>query len=69
VAFNTADGWMRDVTADIARAARFRGAGGMISLAIFRVLVHDCSYNNHCKHSFSEHRLRLRIKICVSAYH
>jgi hypothetical protein len=57
VAFNTADGWMRDVTADIARAARFRGAGGMISLAIFRVLVHDCSYNNHYKHSFSEHRL------------
>jgi hypothetical protein len=28
VAFNTADGWMRDVTADIAREQRFRGAGG-----------------------------------------
>ena len=28
VAFNTADGWMRDVTADIARELRFRGAGG-----------------------------------------
>jgi hypothetical protein len=27
VAFNTADGWMRDVTADIARALRFRGSG------------------------------------------
>ena len=27
VAFNTADGRMRDVTADIAREARFRGAG------------------------------------------
>ena len=27
VAFNTADGWMRDVTADIARELRFRGAG------------------------------------------
>ena len=25
VAFNTADGWMRDVTADIARELRFRG--------------------------------------------
>jgi hypothetical protein len=44
-------------------------ARGGLQLAIFRVLVHDCSYNNHCKHSFSEHRLRLRIKICVSAYH
>jgi hypothetical protein len=30
VAFNTADGWMRDVTADIAREARFRGAGGRV---------------------------------------
>ena len=28
--FNTADGWMRDVTADIAREARFRGAGGRV---------------------------------------
>jgi hypothetical protein len=28
VAFNTADGWMRDVTADIACELRFRGAGG-----------------------------------------
>ena len=28
VAFNTADGWMRDVAADIARELRFRGAGG-----------------------------------------
>ena len=28
VAFNTADGWMRNVTADIARELRFRGAGG-----------------------------------------
>ena len=28
VAFNTADGGMRDVTADIAREARFCGAGG-----------------------------------------
>ena len=27
VAFNTADGWMRDVTADIARELRLRGAG------------------------------------------
>ena len=31
VAFNTADGWMRDVTADIARELRFRGAGGRVS--------------------------------------
>ena len=30
VAFNTADGWMRDVTADIARAPRFRGPGGRV---------------------------------------
>jgi hypothetical protein len=30
VAFNTADGWMRDVTADIARALRFRGARGRV---------------------------------------
>jgi len=30
VAFNTADGWMRDVTADIAREARFRRAGGRV---------------------------------------
>ena len=30
VAFNTADGWMRDVTADIAREVRFRGAGGRV---------------------------------------
>jgi hypothetical protein len=28
VAFNNADGWMRDVTADIARELRLRGAGG-----------------------------------------
>jgi hypothetical protein len=28
VAFNTVDGWMRDVTVDIARELRFRGAGG-----------------------------------------
>src|SRR5215470_13897092 len=30
VAFNTAEGWMRDVTADIAREVRFRGAGGRV---------------------------------------
>jgi len=30
VAFNTADGWMRDVTAETAREARFRGAGGRV---------------------------------------
>jgi hypothetical protein len=30
VAFNTADGWMRDVTADIARELEFRGAGGRV---------------------------------------
>ena len=30
VAFNTADGWMHDVTADIAREMRFRGAGGRV---------------------------------------
>jgi hypothetical protein len=30
VAFNTADGWMRDVPADIARELRFRGAGGHV---------------------------------------
>ena len=30
VAFNIADGWMRDVTADIACEARFRGAGGRV---------------------------------------
>jgi hypothetical protein len=30
VAFNTADGWMCDVTADIARELRFRGAGGRV---------------------------------------
>ena len=30
VAFDTADGWMRDVTADIARELRFRGAGGRV---------------------------------------
>jgi hypothetical protein len=30
VAFNTADGRMRDVTGDIAREARFRGAGGRV---------------------------------------
>ena len=30
VTFNTADGWMRDVTADIARELRFRGAGGRV---------------------------------------
>ena len=30
VAFNTADGWMRDVTADIARELRFCGAGGRV---------------------------------------
>src|SRR5262245_30996549 len=29
-AFNTADGCMRDVTADIAREVRFRGAGGRV---------------------------------------
>ena len=28
VAFNNADGWMRDVTAIIARELRLRGAGG-----------------------------------------
>ena len=28
VDFNTADGWMVDITADIARELRFRGAGG-----------------------------------------
>src|SRR5437899_12995095 len=28
VAFSTAGRWMRDVTADIARELRFRGAGG-----------------------------------------
>jgi hypothetical protein len=28
VAFNTADGWMRDVTADIPRELRFRGTDG-----------------------------------------
>jgi hypothetical protein len=27
---NTADGWMRDITADIARELRFRGAGGRV---------------------------------------
>ena len=31
VAFNKANGWMRDVTADIARELRFRGAGGRVS--------------------------------------
>ena len=30
VAFNIADGCMRDVTADIARELRFRGAGGCV---------------------------------------
>ena len=30
VAFNTADGWMRDVTADIVREVRFRGACGRV---------------------------------------
>jgi hypothetical protein len=30
VAFNTADGWMRDVTADIARELRLRGACGRV---------------------------------------
>jgi hypothetical protein len=30
VAFNTADGWMRDATADIARELRFCGAGGRV---------------------------------------
>ena len=30
VAFNTADGWMGDITADIARELRFRGAGGRL---------------------------------------
>ena len=30
VALNTADRWMRDVTADIARELRFRGAGGRV---------------------------------------
>jgi hypothetical protein len=30
VAFNTGDGWMHDVTADIARELRFRGAGGRV---------------------------------------
>jgi hypothetical protein len=30
VAFNTADGWMRDVTADIACELRFRGGGGRV---------------------------------------
>src|SRR5436190_23913834 len=30
VAFNKANGWMRDVTADIARELRFRGAGGRV---------------------------------------
>ena len=30
VAFNTADGWMRNVTADIARELRFRAAGGRV---------------------------------------
>src|SRR5947209_6570714 len=30
VAFNTADRWMRDITADIARELRFRGAGGRV---------------------------------------
>jgi len=29
-AFNTADGWMRDLTADITRELRFRGAGGRV---------------------------------------
>src|SRR5262249_31434935 len=30
VAFNTADGWMRDATGDTARELRFRGAGGRV---------------------------------------
>jgi hypothetical protein len=30
VAFNAADGWMRDVTADIARELRFHGGGGRV---------------------------------------
>ena len=30
VTFNTADGCMRDVTADIARELRFRGADGRV---------------------------------------
>src|SRR6516225_4952080 len=30
VSFNTADGCMRDVAADIAREVRFRGAGGRV---------------------------------------
>src|SRR5262249_40884110 len=30
VTFNTADGWMGDVTADIARKVRFRRAGGRV---------------------------------------
>jgi hypothetical protein len=30
VAFNTADGWMRDVTADIGRELRLRGACGRV---------------------------------------
>ena len=36
VAFNTADGWMRDVTADIARELRFRGAGGRVRARAWR---------------------------------
>jgi hypothetical protein len=30
VAFNTADGCMRDVTANVTRELRFRGAGGRV---------------------------------------
>ena len=30
LAFDTADGWMRDVTADIACELRFRGGGGRV---------------------------------------
>src|SRR5262249_26555468 len=28
----------------------------LISLAIFPVLCHDCSYNGHCKHSLNHRR-------------
>jgi hypothetical protein len=40
----------------------------LISLAIFPVVIHYCSYNRHCKHSFNEvrHRgARLELQLCL----
>ena len=47
VAFNTADGWMCDVTADIARELRFRGARGRVESSPEPTPMATLSYVRH----------------------